>query len=131
MLGLQVRWLPKLVFDGARACRHFGYGWKLLVSGVLDQGYQSLSDLIIGKQFSASNLGLVSQGKKYPQAVGSMLDGAIQPVMLSAVSRVQGDVTYVKRLVRRALKTSTFLIVPSMTLFAGGAQPIVDILLGE
>ena len=131
VLGLQVRWFPKLVFDGAKAHRHFGYGWKLLASGLLDQGYQSLSDLIIGKQFSASNLGLVSQGKKYPQAVGSMLDGAIQPVMLSAVSRVQGDVTYVKRLVRRALKTSTFLIVPSMTLFAVVAQPIVEILLGE
>lgn len=60
-----------------------------------------------------------------------MLDGAIQPVMLSAVSRVQADVCYVKRLVRRALKTSTFLIVPSMTLFAVAAEPIVGILLGE
>lgn len=131
VLGLQVRWLPHLVFDGAKARKHFGYGWKLLASGLLDQGYQSLSDLIIGKQFSASSLGLVSQGKKYPQAVGSMLDGAIQPVMLSAVSRVQSDVTQVKRLVRRALKTSTFLIVPSMTMFAVAAEPIVGLLLGE
>ena len=131
VLGLQVRWFPHLVFDGAKARKHFGYGWKLLASGLLDQGYQSLSDLIIGKQFSTSNLGLVSQGKKYPQAVGSMLDGAIQPVMLSAVSRVQSDGTQVKRLVRRALKTSTFLIVPSMTMFAVAAEPIVGLLLGE
>lgn len=131
VLGLQVKWLPRFVFDGAKARKHFGYGWKLLASGLLDQGYQSLSDLIIGKQFSASSLGLVSQGKKYPQAVGSMLDGAIQPVMLSAVSRVQSDVAQVKRFVRRALKTSTFLIVPSMTLFAVAAEPIVGLLLGE
>ena len=131
VLGLQVKWFPHFVFDGKKARKHFGYGWKLLASGLLDQGYQSLSDLIIGKQFSASSLGLVSQGKKYPQAVGSMLDGAIQPVMLSAVSRVQDDVSYVKRLVRRALKTSTFLIVPSMTLFAVAAEPIVGLLLGE
>ncbi len=130
-LGLQVKWFPRFVFDSAKARRHFGYGWKLLASGMLDQGYQSLSDLIIGKQFSASNLGLVSQGKKYPQAVGRMVDGAIQPVMLSAVSRVQEDASYVKRLVRRALKTSTFLIVPAMTLFAVCAEPIVLILLGE
>lgn len=130
-LGFQVKWFPRLVFDGGRARKHFAYGWKLLVSGLLDQGYQSLSDLVIGKQFSASSLGLVSQGKRYPQAVGSMLDGAIQPVMLSAVSRVQSDVTQVKRLVRRALKTSTFLIVPSMTLFAVAAEPIVELLLGE
>ena len=42
-----------------------------------------------------------------------MLDGIVQPVMLSAVSHVQNDVGQVKRLVRRALKTSTFIIVPS------------------
>lgn len=131
VLGLQVKWFPHFVFDGKKARKHFRYGWKLLASGLLDQGYQSLSDLIIGKQFSASSLGLVSQGKKYPQAVGSTLDGAIQPVMLSAVSRVQSDVAQVKRLVCRALKTSTFLIVPSMTLFAVAAEPIVELLLGE
>lgn len=131
VMAFQVRWRPRFVFVASRASRLFSFGWKLLASGLLEQVYESLSDLIIGKQFSAKSLGLVSQGKKYPAALGSMLDGAIQPVMLSAVSRVQADVYYVKRLVRRALKTSTFFIVPSMTLFAVAAEPIVGILLGE
>lgn len=131
MLGFQVHWFPRMVFNAGRARVLFSFGWKLLLSGLIDAGYRSLADLVIGKQFSASSLGLVSQGKKYPQAVGSMLDGAIQPVMLSAVSRVQDDAAYVKRLVRRALKTSTFLIVPSMALFALVAEPLVALLLGE
>lgn len=131
VLGFQIRWFPQFIFDCKKARKHFNYGWKLLLSGLLDTSYQSLSDLLIGKQFSALSLGLVSQGKKYPQAIGSLLDGAIQPVMLSAVSRMQEDPTNVKRLVRRALKTSTFLIVPSMTLFAIAAKPIVGIVLGE
>lgn len=131
VMAFQVRWRPRFIFVASRASRLFSFGWKLLASGLLEQVYESLSDLIIGKQFSATSLGLVSQGKKYPAALGSMLDGAIQPVMLSAVSRVQADVHYVKRLVRRALKTSTFFIVPSMTLFAVAAEPIVGILLGE
>lgn len=131
VLALQVRWVPQFEFSFARAKALFSFGWRLLVSGLLDQGYQSLSDLVIGKQFSASSLGLVSQGKKYPQTIGSLLDGAIQPVMLSAVSRVQSDVSYAKRIVRRALKTSTFLVVPSMALFALVAEPLVRLLLGE
>lgn len=130
-LSLQVRWHPRAVFDAGRAGLLFSFGWKLLASGLLDAGYRGLSDLIIGRQFSAGSLGLVSQGKKYPMAVGSMLDGAIQPVMLSAVSRVQNDAAYVKRLVRRALKTSTYLIVPSMAAFALVAEPLVRLLLGE
>lgn len=131
VLAYQVRWAPKLVFETNRACELFSFGWKLLVSGLLDQGYQSLSDLIVGKQFSTASLGLVSQGKRYPQAMGALLDGAIQPVMLSAVARVQDDIDYVKRLVRRALKTSTFLIMPCMVLFMVVAEPVVRLLLGE
>lgn len=131
VLSCQITWKPKLVFCRKRAVELFRFGWKLLVSGVLDQGYQSLSDLIIGKVFASADLGYVSQGKKYPFYLGAMLDGIVQPVMLSAVSHVQNDVCQVKRLVRRALKTSTFIIVPSMTAFAVCATPIVRLLLGE
>lgn len=130
VLAFQVDWKPRMVFRAERARELFGFGWRLLASGLLEQGYQSLADLVVGKRFSPARLGLVSQGKKYPQAVGSMLDGAIQPVMLSAVSRVQDDRARVKRLVRRALKTSTFLIAPAMTLFACCAPSLVPALLG-
>lgn len=131
LLALQVIWKPRLVFEPGRAVRLFRFGWKLLASGLLEQGYQSLSDLVIGKLFASTQLGYVSQGKKYPQALGTVLDGAIQPVMLSAVAHVQDDSERVRRLVRRALKTSTFLIVPAMTLFAIAAESIVALLLGE
>lgn len=131
VLALQVPWKPSLVFDPGRAVTLFRFGWKLLVSGILEQGYQSLSDLMIGKVFTSADLGYVSQGKKYPYSLGCLLDGAIQPVMLSAVSRVQEDLTYVKRLARRALKTSTFIVMPAMALFAVAAEPIVRLVLGE
>lgn len=130
-LAFQVDWKPGFVFKMERAKEFLGFGWRLLASGLLDQCYQSLSDLIVGKQFSASSLGLVSQGKKYPQAIGSVLDGAIQPVMLSAVAHVRDDAGAVKRLVRRALKTSTFLIAPAMVLFACLAPSLVPLLLGS
>lgn len=128
--ALQLDWRPHLEFSANSARGLFGFGSRLLASGLLDQGYQSLSDLIIGRQFSSAQLGIVSQGKKYPQAIGNVLDGAIQPVMLSAVSRVQSDAVRAKRLVRRALKTSTFLIVPAMALFASVAPTLVPLLLG-
>lgn len=128
--ALQLNWRPRAEFSTESARRLFGFGSRLLASSLLEQAYQSLSDLIIGRQFSTGELGLVSQGKRYPQAVGSVLDGAIQPVMLSAVSRVQSDRAQVKRLVRRALKTSTFLVVPAMTLFSVLAPTLVSVLLG-
>ena len=129
--AVQLDWRPHLEFSMESARRLFGFGSRLLASGLLNQGYQSLSDLVIGRQFSAVSLGYVSQGKKYPQAIGNVLDGAIQPVMLSAVSRVQDNVEQVKRLVRRALKTSTFLVIPAMCLLAVVSPTLVPMLLGN
>lgn len=131
ILFFLVKWRPKFVFKKQRAKVLFSFGWRLLVSGILDQGYQSIADLIIGRQFSASALGLVSQGKRYPMALGVLINNSIQPVMLSVVSRVQSDLSSVKGIVRRGLKTSTFLVVPCMTAFAVVAEPIVRLLLGE
>lgn len=131
VLAAQVPWKPRRVFHLGRARVLFGFGWKLLVSGIMDQGYQSLTDLIIGKVFTSTDLGYVSQGKKYPFYLGAMLDGVIQPVMLSTVAQVQADVVRVKRLVRRALKTSTFIIVPAMVAFAVAADPLVRIIFGD
>lgn len=131
VLSVQTKWHPVFVFERRRAWSFFRYGWKILAASLLDTSYQSASDLIIGKQFGADVLGFVSQGKKYPHALGSMLDGAIQPVMLSAVSHIQNDIGRVKQLVRRALKTSCFLIFPSMLLFAVCAPEVVYLLLGE
>ena len=130
-LFYQERWIPSLVFSWEETREKISFGWKLTVSGLLETGYQSLSDLVIGKQFSASNLGFVSQGKKVPMVIGNSLDGAIQPVILSAVAHIQDDASFVKRLVRRALKTSSYLIVPGMTLLALVAEPIMRLLLGE
>lgn len=129
--AFQISWHPRLVFQVNRAKKLFSFGWKLLVSGLLNTISQSLSSLIIGKQFSGHQLGLVSQGEKYPQALGSMLDGVIQPVMLSAIAKVQDDLSYARRIMRRALKTSTYLVFPAMGLFAVTAPTLVPLLLGE
>ena len=129
-LAFQVDWRPTRTFRAEEARRLFGFGWKLLASGLLDTGYRSLSDLIVGAQFSVDALGVMSQGKKYPQAIGSMLDGAIQPVMLSAVSHVNDDAERARAVTRRALKSSCYLVMPAMALFACCAPSLVPMLLG-
>lgn len=130
-LYFQTRWVPSLVFSKKRAVILYRFGWKILACNVLNTGYLSLYDLVIGAQFSASQLGLVSQGKKYPSALGSMLDGAIQPVMMSSIARVQSDRDRAKRLMRRAMKSSTFVVFPAMTLLAVVSPALIPFLLGD
>lgn len=131
VLAAQVSWAPRFRFEPSRARALFSFGWKLLASSLLDTFQQSLSDLVIGRQFSSAQLGLVNQGKKYPQALGGMLDGAIQSVMLSTFSHVQDDRGRVRRILRRSLQVSCFVIFPAMCLLAVTAGEIVPALLGD
>lgn len=128
-LALQVDWHATRVFRMGEAKRLFSFGSRLLASGLLNTGYMSLSDLIVGT-FSADALGIMSQGKKYPTAAANMLDGAIQPVMLSTVSHVSSDVAKARSVMRRALKSSCYLVMPMMTLLACVAPTLVPLLLG-
>lgn len=131
VLALQVEWHPIAVFRADEARRLFGFGWKLLASGLLATGYQSLSDLVVGACFSVAELGVMSQGKKYPTALASAIDGAIQPVMLSTVAHVSDDVDRARAVTRRALKSSAFVVMPVMVLAACVAPVLLPMLLGE
>lgn len=131
VLFRKVSWAPHPAFNPRRAKSFFLFGYKLLLAGLIDTLYLSMADLIVGKQFGSVSLGYLSQGKKYPEALGQMIDGAVEPVMLSAISKVKTDVHTVKRATRRALKSSSFLVFPIMGLFALVAEPLIRLFLGE
>lgn len=130
-LAVQTRWIPAFSFSKKTARRHFSYGWKIMLPSLMETFYDSLSDLLSGKHFGANELGLLSQGKKFPVAIDSMITGTIQPVLLAAISRAQNDISSVKSITKRTLKTSAFFVAPIMSCFALTAPQIICILLGE
>lgn len=98
-LGLSLGWVPVLRCDFARAWGLYAFGWKLMVSGLLESGFQGLLSLVAGRQFGSATLGMVDQGRRWPQAVGYLFDGSIQPVTLSSVAKAQHDALLLKRMV--------------------------------
>ncbi len=130
-LTAQTKWLPGFVFSPTNAKKLYAFGWKLMVSGLLESIYQSLSDLIVGKLFNTSQLGFFSQGRKYPQAIGWALDAAMQPVILSSVSKLQEDLKGARQFVAASLRSACFIVMPSMFFLAACSHTLVPLLLGE
>ena len=81
----------------------FTFGWKLLVSGLLDTLYQDLSSLIIGKKYSSDTLGFYNRGKQFPQFIINAINGSVQSVLLPAMSGLQEHESQVKQLMRNAI----------------------------
>jgi len=131
ILWFTVKWRPKLVFSLERIKNLFSFGWKLLVSGLLDILYTNSQSLFIGKMFSPEILGFYNRGEQFPNLIVSNIDGSIQSVMLPTLSSHQEDRQRVKEIVRRSIVTSSFVIFPMMVGMAVIAEPLVKILLTE
>lgn len=109
----------------------FSYGWKLLVSSLLDTLYQDLRSLVIGKKFDSSTLGYYNRGKQFPQFIISAVNGAVQSVMLPAMSAEQDNRSRVKQMMRSSLTLSAYIIFPLMVGLAAVASSLVELFLTE
>lgn len=131
ILWFTVKWRPKLLFSIERIKTLFSYGWKLLVSTLIDTLYINIRSLFIGKMFSPEILGFYNRGEQFPNLIISNINGSIQSVMLPTLASHQDNRQRVKELVRRSIVTSSFIVFPMMVGMAVIAEPLVKILLTD
>jgi len=131
ILWFTVKWRPKLIFSIKRVKILFSYGWKLLISALIDTLYMNLRSMFIGKIYSQDMLGYYNRGKQFPQLIVTNINSSIQLVMLPALASEQDDIKRVKEMVRRSIVTSSFILFPMMVGLAVVAEPLVKILLTD
>ena len=131
ILWITVKWRPKKAFSWKRLKALLAFGWKLLVSALLDTAYNNLRNLIIGKMYSSADLAFYNQGDKFPKVIVTNINTSIDSVLLPTMSNAQDDRERVKQMTRRAIKTSTYVMAPLMMGLAFCAEPIVRLALTE
>jgi O-antigen/teichoic acid export membrane protein len=87
--------------------------------------------LVIGLKYSSATLGYYNRGKQFPQFLINSVNGAVQSVMLPAMSAEQENKYKVKSIMRNAVMMSAYIIFPIMAGLAGVAEPLVKVLLTD
>ena len=131
ILWMTVKWKPKRMFSIKRLRGLLSYGWKLLVSTLLDTGYNNLRNLIIGKLFSSADLAYYTQGMNIPNLIVSNINDSINSVLLPTMSREQDDRIRVKKMTRRSITISIYVMAPMMMGLSAMATPLVKLLLTD
>lgn len=131
ILLYMVKWRPKLLFSITRVKVLFSFGWKLLVSSLLNTLYIDSRSLIIGKMYNPTMLGFYNKGKQFPDIITRNINVSIQSVLLPVMSSQQDNRQRVKDMVRRSIVTSSFIIFPMMVELAVIAEPMIKILLTD
>ncbi|MDN3437353.1 lipopolysaccharide biosynthesis protein [Planococcus sp. APC 3900] len=131
LLVFSRRWLPSLVFSVSSFKRLFGFGWKLLVSGLIDTAYNNIYYLIIGKQYTPSSLGHYTNAAKFSDVATQTLTATIQRVTYPVLSGIQEQHDRLKQSFKKIIKLSGFLIFPVMAGVAAVAEPLILLIFGE
>ena len=130
-LWLFSAWRPELIFSFKSLREMFGFGSRMLLSGLLNQIFDNIYLLVIGKLFSATNLGYFSRAKTLQEIPTHTLSGMIANVTFPVFSAIQDDPVRMKRGLRKALTLLALVNFPIMIGLAVVAHPLVLVLLTE
>lgn len=131
ILWLTVGWKPKQMFSFHRLRGLISYGWKLLVSALLDTVYNKLYQLVVGVVYSSADLAYYNKADQLPVLVVENINSSIDSVLLPVLSAQQDKRQQVREMTRRAIKMSTYVMMPMMAGLAACAEPLVRLLLTE
>ncbi len=131
ILTLSVEWRPKLIFSFQRVKDIFSFSSKLLVSNLINTIYTEVNSLVVGKKYTMSTLGYYSRGKQFPAVISSNIDTSIQAVMFPAFSMYSEEPQRLKEMVRRSIKTSSFVMFPVMIGLAAVSEEVVLLFLTD
>lgn len=131
LLWILSRWKPIWGYSWKSFKDLFGFGSKLLASGLLDTIYNNLYLIVIGKVFKASDLGYYTRATQFTAFTSSNLTGIFQRVTYPVLCTIQNDNNRLTDIYRKLLKTSAFIIFPLMMGLAAVAKPMIISFLTE
>lgn len=131
ILWFTVKWRPRFLFNFSRLKALYSFGWKILVANFLSAAYMQCYSLIVGKFFSAIDLGLYSRGRQFPNVITNSIDGSIQSVMMPTFSAKNENTEELKRILRKSISYSCYLLFPVMFGMIATAKPLITVLLTE
>lgn len=130
-LWLWNKWKPIAVFSRKSFRELFGFGSRLLVSGLIDTIYKNVYYLIIGKFFSAKELGYYTRADQFNALPSQSLTGVIGRVSYPVLSSIQDDAPRLKTSYQRLIRSTMFITFILMVGMAAVAEPMVVGLIGE
>lgn len=131
LLWILGKWKPKRKWSWESFHYLWGFGSKLLGSALLDTIYNNIYPIVIGKYFSANDLGNYTRAQQFATLPSSNVTGVLQRVTFPVLSSIQNEDERLAKNYRKILKLSAFLIFPLMLMLSAIADPLVRVLLTD
>lgn len=124
-------WRPILIFSISSLRSMFTYGSNIVFIGLMETFFNHLYSLVIGKFFSASDLGYYSRAKSLQQVIVQNISGIVSRVTFSVFSEIQDDKKRLKRVSKKIISSVALLTFPIMMGLYVVSKPLIVVLLSS
>ncbi len=131
LLMLFFRWRLSFKFDISIAKEMVSFTIGVLGTSFLDFLGNNANSLVIGKAYSSGDLGYYNRGNMYPETISLNVYNSITSVLLPTLASRQNDNEGMKRVVRKVLSVTTYIIFPMMFGLLAVSDYFVRILLTD
>jgi O-antigen/teichoic acid export membrane protein len=125
------RWMPNFHFSVESFKYMWGFGWKLLVSGLLNNIWNQLYQVVVGKFYNAATLGQYTRGREYANIFSANITSIVQRVTYPVLAEVQDEKERMVSAYRKVIKVTMFVTCVCMISLGAVAEPLIYCLIGE
>lgn len=130
LLWFYNKWIPKLRFSSDSFHELFGFGWKMMLSGLLNALWMDLYKVVVGKFYSPASLGQYTRAESFANLPSGNITSIVQRVTYPVLSNIQDDKERMVAAYRKIIKMTMFATVPSMFFIGAISEPLVYCLIG-
>lgn len=123
-LWLTSQWKPSLEFSNEKFRKHFNYGYKLTLSGLLDIIFTNIYQIIIGRFFNASVVGYYTRANQLMMMPVGNVSTALNKVVFPLFAEIQNDEIRLRSVYKRIMLLVLFIINPIVVLMLILAEPL-------
>ena len=130
-LWIYCTWRPIWEFSLQSFRELFGFGSKLLLSGLLDTVFKEIYSLVIGRCYTSAQLGQYTRASQFNQIFSSNLTTVVQRVSYPVLSSIQDESERLREAYRKVIKSTMLITFACMLGLAAVAKPLIILLIGE
>ncbi|HIZ02144.1 MAG TPA: lipopolysaccharide biosynthesis protein [Candidatus Bacteroides merdipullorum] len=130
-LWIYCTWRPAWEFSMQSFKELFGFGSKILLSGLLNTIFNEIYSLVIGRCYTSAQLGQYTRANQFNQIFSSNLTTVIQRVSYPVLSSIQDEPERLREAYRKVIKSTMLISFACMLGLASVARPLIIILIGE
>ncbi|MBD5221872.1 MAG: lipopolysaccharide biosynthesis protein [Bacteroidales bacterium] len=125
---ISARWRPSPVCSIKAIKDLFSFGGYFLGANILQEIAKNLQSIIIGRRFSATDMGLFTQAYKLDRISSYTLPSIIVQVLFPVYSSIQDDDDRFAETLRSSVRLVAFIIFPLMAALIMCASPLIRFL---